>query len=480
DPGCDAVVFSEADERFHVTVGATRSGAWIIVSTASRDTNEQWLIPAGNPTAPARCVEGRRRGVEYFLEHLVPAGPAGQEAFAILTNEGAPEYRVVVAPVDHPEAASWTEVVAGTDGTRLGSLEVFAGHLVLHCRRAGAEFLTVVRPDRTSYEVPADMPGGTIEVDGRDSEGTTQPVVVTESLVMPRRWWALELASGERRLIRDDAAPGHRPGDYILEQIRARAPDGALVPVTIAYRSGLPADGTHPCLLGGYGAYETRAARGFSTAVPSLLDRGFLYAVAHVRGGGECGRGWWLDGRLSAKHHTFTDFVAVRDFLVAERRVAPGKVVCRGLSAGGLLTGVAYTFWPERWAGVVAEAPAVDLLNQMLHAVRECRRRTPAPAARHGDPPRPAGDGLRSGPLGGGAAGRGHPGQRGPVPGRAGGRGPPRAVRAVGRPRLRGGTLRLDHRRGPPASSERMIRTQAARRHPKSVQAQSPYAIMQP
>lgn len=366
DPGGDAVVFDEADERFHVTVGATRSGAWIVVSTASRDTNEQWLIPAGDPTAAARCVEGRRPGVEYFLEHLVPAGPVRQEGFAILTNDGAPEYRVVVAPVDHPEAASWTEVVAGTGDTRLGRLDVFAGHLVVHCRQEGAEFLTVVRPDHTSYEVPADTPGGTIEVDCRDPEGTTQPVVVTESLVMPRRWWALELAGGERRLIRDDAAPDHRPGDYMLEPARVRAPDGALVPVTIAYRCGLPADGTQPCLLAGYGAYETCAARGFSAAVPSLLDRGFVYAVAHVRGGGECGRRWWLDGRLSAKHHTFTDFVAVRDFLVAERRVAAGKVVCRGLSAGGLLTGAAYTFWPERWAGVVAEAPAVDLLNQML------------------------------------------------------------------------------------------------------------------
>ena len=366
DPRCDAVVFDEADERFHVTVGATRSGAWIVVTTASRDTNEQWLVSAGDPTAPARCVERRRRGVEYFLEHLAAAGPGHQDVFAILTNEDAPEYRVVVAPVDRPEAASWAEVVAGTDSTRLARLEVFAGHLVLHCRREGAEFLTVVRPDRTSYEVAADVPGGTIEVDCRDPGGTTQPVVVTESLVTPRRWWTLDLASGERRLIRDDAAPGHRPGDYVLEQARARAPDGTLVPVTIASRSGLPADGGRPCLLRGYGAYETCAARGFSAAVPSLLDRGFVYAVAHVRGGGECGRRWWLDGRLSAKHHTFGDFVAVRDFLVAERRVAPDKVVCRGLSAGGLLTGAAYTFWPERWAGVVAEAPAVDLLNQML------------------------------------------------------------------------------------------------------------------
>src|SRR5207237_785834 len=162
---------------------------------------------------------------------------------------------------------------------------------------------------------------------------------------------------------RDDAPPGHRTGDYVIGQHRARAPDGALVPVTIAHRSGLPADGTAPCLLRGYGAYEACPARGFSAAVPSLLDRGFVYAVAHVRGGGERGRRWWLDGRLSAKHHTFTDFLAVRDLLVAEQRAAPDRVVCRGLSAGGLLTGAAYTFWPERWAGVIAEGPAVGRLS---------------------------------------------------------------------------------------------------------------------
>jgi oligopeptidase B len=362
EPGRDVVVYSEADERFHVCVGATRSGCWIVVSSGSRDTNEQWLIPVTDPTSPARCVEGRRRGVEYFLEHLVPAEPDGKEAFVILTNDGAPEYRVVAAPVDRPASELWRTVVPGSHDTRLHTVDTFAGYLVLHCRRDGAEFLTVVRPDRSSYEVHPDTPAGTIEVDC----GSAGAVVATESLVTPRRWWSLDLPSGERTLLREQAVPGHRPADYTVEQLRARAPDGTLVPVTIAYRAGLPVDGSCPCLLHGYGAYETCAARGFSVALPSLLDRGFVYAVAHVRGGGECGRRWWLDGRLAAKHHTFTDFVAARDLLVAERRVAGDRVVCRGLSAGGLLTGAAYTFWPDRWAGVIAEAPAVDVLNQML------------------------------------------------------------------------------------------------------------------
>ncbi|MEA2501683.1 MAG: oligopeptidase, partial [Actinomycetota bacterium] len=134
EPGLDVVVYSEADERFHVCVGATRSGCWIVVSSGSRDTNEQWLIPAADPTSPARCVEGRRRGVEYFLEHLAPAEPDGKEGFVILTNDCAPEYRVVAAPVDRPMSKLWKTVVPGSDDTRLHTLDTFARHLILHCR----------------------------------------------------------------------------------------------------------------------------------------------------------------------------------------------------------------------------------------------------------------------------------------------------------------------------------------------------------
>jgi oligopeptidase B len=160
--------------------------------------------------------------------------------------------------------------------------------------------------------------------------------------------------------------PGYDPAAYATERAWVTAPDGERVPVTFAYRIGARRPGGNPCLLYGYGAYERCALPRFSPTYPSLLDRGYVYAIAHVRGGGEGGRRWWLDGRLGHKHHTFTDFVAVRDWLVAAGWAAPGRVAGRGLSAGGLLTGAAYTFWPERWSAIIAEAPAVDLLNQML------------------------------------------------------------------------------------------------------------------
>ncbi len=366
DPDADAVVYEEDDERFHLNLSATRSGRWIVISSESRDTTEQWLIPAGDHIAPARLVEARRPGIEYFLEHLLPCHPGQQEAFLLLTNDGAVDYRVMVAPIGPAGRHAWQELVAGTIGTRRYVVNVFGGHLLIGCRRDGEEFLQVVRPDGSSYELHPETPGGTLEVDCRDNAWTSRPVVASESLLAPRRWWSLEVSTGERTLVREQAVPGYRPGDYRVERLCAPAPDGVEVPVTIARRKDLQMDGTSPCLLVGYGAYETCAARGFSIVLPSLLDRGFLYAVAHVRGGGERGRRWWLDGRLSAKHHTFTDFIAARDHLVGRGLVAPGKVVCRGLSAGGLLTGAAYTFWPERWAGVITEAPAVDLLNQML------------------------------------------------------------------------------------------------------------------
>jgi oligopeptidase B len=366
DPETDAVVFEEGDERFHVNLSASRSGSWVVISTESRDTNEQWLIPAGQPLTEPRRVEERRRGIEYFLEHRVPGGEGQEEAFVILTDDGAVDFRVVGAPVDQPGRAAWEELVAGQDGTRRYAVNVFAGHLLIGCRRDREEFLQVLRPDGTSYEVHPEAPDTTLEVDCRDPTSTALPVVATDSLISPRRWWSLEVSTGKLTLLRRQDVPGYRPEDYALELHWAPATDGVEVPVSVAFRKGLPTDGTSPCLVCGYGAYETIAGRGFSTALPSLLDRGFVYAVAHVRGGGERGRRWWLDGRLSAKHHTFTDFLAARDYLVRQRLVAPDRVVCRGLSAGGLLTGAVYTLWPELWAGVVAEAPAVDLLNQML------------------------------------------------------------------------------------------------------------------
>jgi oligopeptidase B len=200
--------------------------------------------------------------------------------------------------------------------------------------------------------------------------------VSTQSLVAPKRWWSVDLRTGQRSLLRATEPPGYQEADFHTERLYAPAPDGETIPVTVACRTGrqpgapggtggaVPDAG--PCLVGVYGAYEACRDPRFSVGTASLLERGFVYAIAHVRGGGERGRRWWLDGRLGAKRNTFTDFRAVRDHLVAGSWAAPGRVAARGLSAGGLTVAVAYTWWPAAWAAMVAEAPAVDLLNVML------------------------------------------------------------------------------------------------------------------
>jgi oligopeptidase B len=176
----------------------------------------------------------------------------------------------------------------------------------------------------------------------------------------------VDLASGEWWLRKQQQVPGYDPGRYRTARIAVTAADGTQIPVTVAYRAGFPRDGTSPCLLYGYGAYEACSWPEFSLPTVSLLDRGYLYAVAHVRGGGEGGRRWWLDGRLDRKRNTFTDFIAVADALAADGWAAPDKIVSRGLSAGGLLQGAVFAMAPRRWRAVIAEVPFVDCVTTML------------------------------------------------------------------------------------------------------------------
>ncbi len=367
-PAADRLIFSEPDARYHVTVTATRSGEWIVISAEARDTNEQWIIPAAGHDLPPRLIERRRRGVEYFTEHLAQpaAAAAGEAKFAILTNDGAPEYRVVTAPVEAPGRGNWRELVPGDPDIRIRRLDVIGGYLVLSCRSGGDPFLRIVRQDGSHHDQHPGTQAGSIEAAVRGAYDAADVIVSTQSLVAPKRWWSVDLHSGERTLLCANRSPGYDEAAYETRRLWAPAPDGERVPVTIAYRRGVRRDGSAPCLLYGYGAYEACADPRFSVTLPSLLDRGYVYAIGHVRGGGELGRRWWLGGRLAAKRNTFTDFVAVRDHLVEAGWAAHGRVACRGLSAGGLTVAVGYTFWPDRWACVIAEAPAVDLLNQML------------------------------------------------------------------------------------------------------------------
>ena len=364
DPGQDTLVFREEDQRFELTVRATRSGTYLLIESTSRDSTETLVLPAVATAQRPAVMEKRSPGVEYRAEHARGPGPG---EFFLVTNAEAEEFRLVAASADAPGRARWRQVIAGSPHTRLVSCDVFGRYLVVEQRHAAATQLRIV--DRRSGEQRLIEVGGPeifLALAANQDYHATTVTVRTESLVEPPSWHDVDLATGRWRERKRQQVPGYDPARYVTQRVTAAASDGTPVPVTIAYRAGLRRDGSAPCLLYGYGAYESCDWPTFSVAAPSLLDRGFVYAIAHVRGGGEGGRNWWLDGRLNRKRNTFTDFIAVADMLAAQGWAAPGRIVSRGLSAGGLLQGAVFSMAPRRWRAVVAEVPFVDCVTTML------------------------------------------------------------------------------------------------------------------
>ncbi len=368
----DVLVHQEDDARFELTLHTSRSGGLIVITAASRDTTEVAVIPAGDPLRPPAVLAARRRGVEYRVDHA--AGPDGGWLY-LVTDDGEPEFTLRRAPIARP--GDWAPlpcaaVAPARSDTRLVSCDVLAGHLLLTLRRGSSPLLAITDHDGGSVReiLPTHLAGSIAVAHAEDYDGGTV-IIVEESLTEPPAWSELDLATGRRRLLKRREVPGYDPAAYVTQRRFAPAADGAAIPVTLAYRAGTPLDGTAPCLLYGYGAYESCEDPAFDVSLPSLLDRGVIYAIAHVRGGGENGRNWWQQGRLLAKPATFDDFVAVADWLAGD---APGSVpladgaaiVSRGLSAGGLLQGAAYSRAPGRWRAVIAEVPFVDCVTTML------------------------------------------------------------------------------------------------------------------
>jgi len=384
DSARDVLVYEEADARFELTLHASRSGELIVITAASRDTAEVRIIRAATPLASPVVVAPRRPGVEYRIDHLAdPAGGAGE--LLIVTDDGAPEFRLMRVPAAAPGRANWRPVhcaaiAPARDDTRLLRCDVVGGHLLLSLRRDGSQLLAVTDTGGGQVrEVWPQHEAGSIAVLHAEDYRAPAVIVAEESLVEPRVWSALHLPTGRRAVLKRADVPGYDGSRYRTRRIAATARDGVRVPVTLAYRADTELDGSAPCLLYGYGAYESCLDPEFEPSLPSVLDRGVVYAVAHVRGGGECGRQWWQQGRLRAKPTTFADFTDVACWLAgdavgagstagAPALVDGSRIVSRGLSAGGLLQGAAYSRAPRRWLGVVAEVPFVDCVNSMLDA----------------------------------------------------------------------------------------------------------------
>jgi len=360
----DVLVFAERDKRFELTVRSTRSGAYVLIESESRDTTETLLIPAADASAAPAVLEPRRAGVEYRADH--GDGPDGGE-FYLVTNDRATEFRLVRVAARAPGRAGWAEVIAGSPDTRLASAEVFGRHVVVEQRHGAATQLRILDRDTGAQRlVEADGAQTSLTLATNEDYAAPAVTVRTQSLIDPPAWHDVDLASGRWEPRKRQGVLGYDPARYVTERITAPAADGTQIPVTIAYCRGARPDGTAPCLLYGYGAYESCEWPEFSPSTPSLLDRGFVYAVAHIRGGGEGGRTWWLDGRLDRKRNTFTDFIAAADMLADRGWAARDRIVSRGLSAGGLLQGAVFSMAPLRWRAVVAEVPFVDCVASML------------------------------------------------------------------------------------------------------------------
>ncbi|QDQ96848.1 S9 family peptidase [Tomitella fengzijianii] len=372
--GDDVRVFTEPDERYWLGIGVTRSRRYIVIELGSKITSESWILGADDPAGEFRVVLPRSEGVEYEIDHAVVGG---DDRLLILHNaDGAENFALAQAPVDQP--GRMTEVIAYRDDVRLEQIDVFAGHVAVGYRSGAIPRIGVMAVTASGF--------GPVREIGFDEElysaglGATSewesPLlrVGQTSFVTPARIYDYEFSTGELHLrkqqpvLPDPSGRAFDPADYEQKREWATAPDGTRIPISIIRRvpgtdgPAAPA----PTLLYGYGSYEISVDPEFSIARLSLLDRGMVYAVAHVRGGGEMGRRWYDDGKQLAKRNTFTDFVACTRHLVDSGLTTPAQLVAEGGSAGGLLMGAVANIAPELFAGILAVVPFVDPLTSIL------------------------------------------------------------------------------------------------------------------
>ncbi|QUD87704.1 S9 family peptidase [Phenylobacterium montanum] len=357
----DVLVFDEPDEGFFLSVGTTSSDGFIVIGSGDHETSEVRLIPANDPTAEPKVVEPRARGVRYDLEHW-------DGRFLIHTNaDGAVDFKVMQAPLGDPSRKAWTEWSPHQPGRYVVAIGAVKDWFVRLVREnANNKILLTARETGEEHEIAFAEEAYALSLAGGYEFDTTTLRFVYESPTTPRQWFDYDLKTRGRTLRKTQEIPsGHDPSAYVTRRLYARAADRAEVPITVLMRAGTPLDGSAPMLLYGYGAYGIPMEPHFSIRNLSLVDRGWIWATAHVRGGAEKGWGWFLDGRGEKKTNTFTDFIACAEHLTAEGYGRKGRIVAYGGSAGGMLMGAIANMRPDLWAGIIGAVPFIDVLNTM-------------------------------------------------------------------------------------------------------------------
>ncbi|SCG47593.1 S9 family peptidase [Micromonospora inositola] len=362
--GEDVVVHQEDDERFWVGVELTRSERFVVIDIHSKITSEVRVIPAANPTGEPAIIAPRRQGVEYAVEHH-------GHRFLILHNDGAEDFALAYTSADAP--GDWTPLIEHSPGTRLESVDAFENHLVVSLRTNGLTGLRVLPVGGgDAYDIDFPEPIYSVGLDANPEYRASEVRLRYTSLVTPDSVYDYDLVTRQMVLRKQKPVrPGpdgrpYDPADYEQHRDWALADDGTRVPISLVCRKGTPRDGSAPAVIYGYGSYEASMDPWFSIARLSLLDRGVIFAVAHIRGGGELGRRWYDQGKLLAKKNTFTDFVACARHLAKAGWTAGDRLVARGASAGGLLMGAVANLAPDAFSGIVAQVPFVDALTSIL------------------------------------------------------------------------------------------------------------------
>lgn len=366
----DMLVFQEDDDRFYVSVARTRTDRFLVITTGSKLTTEVWLVDADDPGAAPRVVEPREQGHEYHVEHH--CGRGGDRLLVLTNSDGAENFKLMATPAPQPGREHWTELLPHRPDVRLDDVNAFAGQLAVSERADGLERIRVLElaEDGTIatnhvIEMPEEVYSASVAANPEFS--TTTLRYRYTSLVSPPSSFDYDVQDRSATLVKRQPVIGYEPGLYESRRLWAPAPDGTLVPISLVYRRDLrSADAPSPMLLYGYGSYEISIDPTFSSVRVSLLDRGVMFAIAHIRGGGELGRPWYDDGKLLHKTNTFTDFVACAEHLVTEGYTAPTELVARGGSAGGLLMGAVANLRPDLFRAIVAEVPFVDCLTTIL------------------------------------------------------------------------------------------------------------------
>jgi oligopeptidase B len=359
----DVLVYEEKDELYRIFADRSRSRAYIFLTSASATTSEVRYLDAAKPGAEPKLILPREGEHEYYVDHR------GDE-FYIRTNSGALNYRIVTAPVSDPQKKNWHELIAHRSDVMLEDIDLFGNHLVIHERQDGLPKLHVLEL-RNMKEHVVDFPEPVYSVysDRNEVFGTTTLRFRYQSYVTPMSVFDYDMDKREKTLLKEtEVLGGYDRTQYVSERIFATAPDGARVPVSLLYKKGTKLDGTSPVLLYGYGSYGYALPVGFTSNRFSLVDRGVIYAAAHIRGGGDLGKAWHDGGKMMVKKNTFTDFIAAAEHLIGAKYTASDRLVIQGGSAGGLLVGAVTNMRPDLFKAVVAQVPFVDVINSMLDA----------------------------------------------------------------------------------------------------------------